>query len=739
MAANRFTKRGVYSDFQPLSMEEMMMPVQAAQQNHNNVMTMGDSLGASLKDTKKLAVHNDIVKQEVDQISSGIDDITTRITEEGYSPELFREIKQLKRRRDDSFASTGLIGKAGAAYTGYQANVKAIDSIAKMDPKDRDLAKQFAYKRYAENKGGLDQEGMPSEYKSFSGTNSINYQKSAVDYASEIKAQTTQQFGETYEDPQGNLRSVSTKDVVLGARDIQKRVVQALKNDPEITNYMDFLTETNGYTEEDVNILLGNAAGAAGNLKAQNDHYDMLGGKGSGGVKNTVDNTPTSELITSAGGKYTMLSGTLGDRQKEIDEVTTTDPVKGRRLSEELKMQSDTYDNEGGKRLKNDLTDKIEHVTTALKKSNVPPSLQGLSEEEIIKDIYELGTFNAFVNGDGLISSYNGTSTEPYKLGEKGYDLFTLYNSPGFAEVKKDIMRNIPNVEDRLSLRSNGAEKHGKYIESPNMLETAQKAYNDGLDGYLKDEVQDFKEQKTEIRPSHGNFKDITENLKAALSSEQENGFIFVKEGGEDVTTKRNLELKKEFVNEGVSNITPVMFIDGGSFRNPRIKVKVKYDDGETKMVIVQMNGDATSGTGESYSDAILSTFDYVKNAESGKLEKVTNGKAVAQNFKDDIAYQGLLASRDKDFDMSDELVNDRRFGVDKVNNIKGKLGGSKESTLNVYQEGQGYKIKIGNKRVTWQDLMKIGMPLPKDGKETDEITIMNPGSAFQFLDAIGQ
>lgn len=744
MAANRFTRRQVHSDFQPISMEEMLLPVQAAQQNHNNIITAGDDIDASLKDTKQLSVHDDLVKAEVDKLSKGIDDVTNRLTEEGYSPEMFREIRNLKRQRDEAFGSTGVIGKAGGVYDSYKANVKEIDSNKDMSPEDKDAAKKFAYSRYVKN-NGLNEEGGIADYESFGGTKSVNYQQRAIDYANEIKAKTTQSHGEVFEDSEGNLRTVADKTVVLSAQDIQERVVGAMGNDPEVMNYMNFLSQTRGLDEEGVSGLLYNASAAAGNLKMQNDSYESIKGLGKNGNKNKGkdDYSLDNRLITVAGGKYVLMEGNLLNRKKEIEKLQNSenpaDNIKARRFQEELDLTVKGFDENEGKIFKEDLENKKSHITSALEEAYLPENLKAMSEEELIGAMYDLGIPTAYEE-DGEIHSYNSISANA-STSELSKQLYSLYNSDAFSEVKKDIIDNIPSSEDRSNLKNLGAKGLKGNIEMPNMLETSQEEYQKALNEYLTNEVQDFKEQKTEIRPSHGNFDHITENLTTALTSEGVGGFRVKNVKGTEISDEASYDdYRKRFEKGEITNIKPIAFIDGGSYRNPRVRVKVHFKDSNTDgLMEIEMNGEDVSGTGIGYSDAIFEALNYTRNPVTGKVEKVVNGAATAKNFREDIAYQGLLASKSLDFNMTEELNRDDRFGKDKVNTIKQKLGGGSQSSLNVFQEGQGYKIMIDKKPITWGDLKKIGYDVPRAASVNDKITMMNPGAAFEILDVIGK
>jgi len=758
MAANRFTRRQVYSDFQPLSMEDMLMPVQATQQNHNNIITLGDDIDASLKDTKQLSVHDDLVKAEVDKLSKGINDVTNRLTEEGYSPEMFREVRNLKRQRDKAFSSTGVIGKAGGIYDSYQANVKEIDSNKDMSAEDKDAAKNFAYSRYVKNKG-LNEEGGIADYQSFGGTKSINYQQRAVDYANEIKAKTTESYrGEVFEDSEGNLRTVADKTVVLSAQDIQERVAGAMGNDPEVMNYMNFLSQTRGLDEKGVSDLLYNASAVAGNLKMQNDSYESIKGLGKGAGAGKNDYLLDNRLITVAGGKYILMEGDLLNRKEEIERLQNSedpaDNIKARRFQEELDLTVKEFDENEGKAFKEEVENKKSHITSALERAYLPENLKAMSEEELIGTMYDLGIPTAYME-NGEVHSYNSRVATTGPVSELSKQLYNLYNSEAFKEVKNDILNSIPNDKDKYSIqklekiketakqedKNIALKKIGKYIDMPNMLETSQEEYQKALNEHLENDVQDFKEQKTEIRPAHGNFDHITENLTSALTGEGIGGFIVKNVKGTELSDEESYDkYRQDFKNNYITNIKPVAFIKGGSYRNPRVRIKVHFEKSNTDgLMEIEMNGEDVSGTGISYSDAIFEALNYTRNPVTGKVEKVVNGAATAKDFTDDIAYQGLLASRSLDFNMTEELNRDNRFGKDKVNTIKQKLGGGSQSSLNVFQEGQGYKIMVDKKPITWGDLKKMGYDVPRNASVNDKITMSNPGAAFELLDVIGK
>ena len=741
MAGNRFTQRRVQDKYEALTMDEMLTPINAMQQKHDNLLDNTGILSDSMDDTKQLPVHDQMVKETVAGLNSKISDISDRVSTEGYSSDAFQELRAVKRERDKIFSSTGKIGMAERPLADFNLNKKGILANNKINPQDQQAAIKYASDRY--NKNAFDDEGNPAEYQDYLGANSVVFSDEALKAAKEITPQTIQEVYPDLSTPDNGKTwyTKTGKKVTLDPEDIHNMVLNNLNANSEVTAYRDFKVLT-GTPEEEVNADVDAAVWSAALLKQRGDSYNSQAKaqlNNSKAVTKPEDPEEPEEpvennLITARGGLYTVNTGDQDERNQTINDLVSskiaTDRALGLRLQEDMdKLEkgytTDRKDDHRGYNAMNNL-DKLT-VPLQNAKNDISTMLgdgngKGLTDEDALELIHDASRFG------------KGDFDKVKKLLDKN------------PQLKKIVESFIPE-----ELKGHKVDKKSQSGILDGMrsfeikLRNTQEEYDDGFNKYIS-EKGDHEETMTEIRPLHGNFADIDENVKAAFASDG-NSLTITSANGKAQDASGNETWKNAFANGTITSVTPLMFIDKGDFGKPvmRVEVNVKGtgENAVKQQLDIRLNHTETSGVGISYVESILRSIHGARNKETGKFEVVQGGPGSAQNMIDDIDYFGLYATGSKEKDQTKLLNDDDRFGVEAVKRIKQKLGIPENGKINVYKFNGGYGVNLGSEwkanQYTIGDARKIDINPYPNAKDDTPLIFSNQGTAFKFLQIMSE
>lgn len=721
MSNNRFTRRQVFSDFQPLAMEELLMPLQAAQSRHNNMLAAGDELSASLADTQQLPVHNDLVKQEVDNLSKGIDEISDKLVTDGYSPEMFRQLRNLKRERDAAFSSTGKIGRARQAYEGFVANRDAILKNKDMDPKDQQAAIDYAYNRYAQNQG-LNSQGLPADYNAYYGMDTVKIQDKANDLMQMIKPQEIERSLKRYQDEQGNWIISKEKIEELTAKEIASRVLPALQRDREVQQYLQFQVETGQIREEDIPQILEEIAlssGVIGDVNNRSYIEDLRVGKGNKGSNSNSNDG----LLVPVLGAETILEGNYSDKLEAIEDLKATgEPgslAKARFLEEKLNKVTKDFEspnNKMGHTLKNEL-DKYKN-----------PIEEALSE---IQDVFNL------------------EENTPEAALEALHNAYRVGQSEDMKNAADRILENNPKLKKALEATGE-KRKIRQAIVLEDLFYEAKENYNDALSDWHNEHAATISDEEVGIAPSAGNMKDIQENLNRALLSGGATD-LFSIYGMEDDDSREKLEE----LAQNPDRVEASMLIKAGDLGLPKLRVRYKTGDGsdaKIENIDLELNHSAkASAQGKSFVETFANTLTGARDSETGKYSRTKEGEEQARDIVNSVKYRDMVATNDRELDQSEELSRFPQFGERGMRSIKKSLNIGSEGKLNVYKNpnGQGVTIMLGKKgeplnaltvgklREMFNENVLLRMNILPDAKDSETIDFPSQATAFAFLDNI--
>lgn len=179
MSVNRFARRQVYDQFNPLSIQELSMVPLVKQQQHDAQMA------AALQ---QKAAANALLKDQEDadnliaDVDNRINSFTGDLMNKGVQRNSTKNLLELKQYRDQLMSPDGALGKINANAAAYQAYYK--------DQKDRfekgqitrdqfERAVQSSMKEYQGYKNGSFQGYTPSKY--------VDINKKVTDFSEKIK------------------------------------------------------------------------------------------------------------------------------------------------------------------------------------------------------------------------------------------------------------------------------------------------------------------------------------------------------------------------------------------------------------------------------------------------------------------------------------------------------------------------------------------------------------------------
>lgn len=237
MAINRYTKL-TGSHFDPLSLNELsLIPANMRKQHDALVDGAGAMTGLN---TKRLNVDDPAVKEAITGFEGDLEDYIDTIGREGFNDINKGRLRNLARKRSELLSPTGILGRAKAAYDGYNANKKELQKMyqsGKISADKYQKGLQSALLKY-EQDGGVAED---SQFNPFTAVHDQDINKMAREIAKDIQAnpKKLESLGFTARTlPNGLTRYYDTKTgreyTPEGA--IQVGVEALLKQNPDVVS-----------------------------------------------------------------------------------------------------------------------------------------------------------------------------------------------------------------------------------------------------------------------------------------------------------------------------------------------------------------------------------------------------------------------------------------------------------------------------------------------------------------------
>jgi len=213
-----------------MSLEDIMSVPMAKQAQHDAAVTALDK--ASLINVNRLEVDDPLVEAEIEKIKASTQEMSQKLIEEGYNKSFKNKFNEMKSNVNQLQSQSGLFGKAEAAYKAYNDNVEAVNKNSKLTQQQRNAGLNWALNNY-EGAGG------DSVYKAYTGADSVNINKQAMDIASKLKPQEiASSLGMTYDPDIGMYYDGKYKTNKLPKEKIMQVVMQSMMNDEGIASYL---------------------------------------------------------------------------------------------------------------------------------------------------------------------------------------------------------------------------------------------------------------------------------------------------------------------------------------------------------------------------------------------------------------------------------------------------------------------------------------------------------------------
>lgn len=250
MPVNRYTQQNVYSQFSPLSIQELAMLPLAKQQQHDSQLAANMQQKAQ---AAALAADEEAANGFISDIDNRINTNIESLMQRGVSQSSARNLLELKQYRDHLLSPQGDLGKIQANHAAYQAYYE--DQKKRFEKGDitRDKFQQSVAASLQGYKGY--QEG---NFSGYTPTKYVDVAKKSIEFGEKIKHNVYQSQG--YKnigiDPitgksiwQKDGHTIS--DVPPGT---DRLILDYLQNDPEIRAQMQddvYLTKTLGLYNKD--------------------------------------------------------------------------------------------------------------------------------------------------------------------------------------------------------------------------------------------------------------------------------------------------------------------------------------------------------------------------------------------------------------------------------------------------------------------------------------------------------
>lgn len=240
---NRYTQL-TPSQFNPLSLQEMMMvPLAKQKQYDNNLQSIEEN---NIFNVDKLDLHNNIVQPKIDEFQKQFNDVRDSMTSTGDIKTATKKLMKLRTERNNFLSADGIGGKAQLVKKAYMDNIAEIEKANHITTEDKEIFKQKAFERYKSLQNA--NTDNIAEYSHYSGLTSRRPEEEALKRAMQIVVDNDTRY-------EGN--SLINRQE-LSAQKIYDEVTKAMFQDKALINY---LNETRqGSAKEIISIAAMNAA-----------------------------------------------------------------------------------------------------------------------------------------------------------------------------------------------------------------------------------------------------------------------------------------------------------------------------------------------------------------------------------------------------------------------------------------------------------------------------------------------
>jgi len=252
MAFNRYTQQSVYSQYNPLSLQELSMVPLAKQQKHDAQLSMALQQKAAAQALLKDQAEADRLIGEVDQ---RINNYTQELMTTGVSNNSLKNLLDLKNYRDNLMSSKGDLGKINANFAAYQSYKTNLDEMLKANKITKttyDQALASSMQQYQGYQKGSFNGYVPSEY--------ANNQQILADFEKEIKQSKNSIGGWTFTPNYMNTGKdvwvKGTQTTTTTPPGVREAMMARLMSDPRVqANLRDemYFMETLGLYQPDEN------------------------------------------------------------------------------------------------------------------------------------------------------------------------------------------------------------------------------------------------------------------------------------------------------------------------------------------------------------------------------------------------------------------------------------------------------------------------------------------------------
>jgi len=120
------------AQYNPMSLQELMLVPQYKRTQHDNLLEAGSAINEGLLQVNPLDIHSDAARKEQEKISNSIQSQVDLLSKEGFNPNSKQAFFDLNKQYNQAIAPTGTLGRINNAKQILEANKKAhIDAAIK--------------------------------------------------------------------------------------------------------------------------------------------------------------------------------------------------------------------------------------------------------------------------------------------------------------------------------------------------------------------------------------------------------------------------------------------------------------------------------------------------------------------------------------------------------------------------------------------------------------------------------
>tara|TARA_R110000851_G_scaffold57420_2_gene133767 strand:+ start:16495 stop:18471 length:1977 start_codon:yes stop_codon:yes gene_type:complete len=231
MATNRYTNIST-SQFNPLSLQEIMMVPLGKQKEHDNQQAQMEELG--IFDVNRLESDDPYIKSQVEAMRNKTSSLQDELMSSGTSKNLAKKMMGIKRERDTFLSNDGAGGRANNAYTQYHSNVEALNKNKHLTSTQREKGLQTALEQYKAS-GGAEKSGV---YNAYQGADNVELEDLAAKRAGEMSAQEISNITGWSQNEDGSWSNGTTTTETLSRDVIQQAVLNSMSNDPKVQAFL---------------------------------------------------------------------------------------------------------------------------------------------------------------------------------------------------------------------------------------------------------------------------------------------------------------------------------------------------------------------------------------------------------------------------------------------------------------------------------------------------------------------